>query len=212
MSYEEDLEAVLSGKVEVFHGTACKFDPRMMRDFGIGFWFAQNERWARGYAERRAIRTGNSPQVHSATIVMSNPLYLGNLDDAATDSTLDDIAVTSGVDIDFLNGLRNLAGWSGEELDEPMVFEVVNRREFMDRIRQSSFDGIVAFENGGEEQVFCLFDRKRIRFKISNSNVKSGAVDVGADNHGSRGDDHLGELLRVGHSVTSEKQEGHYGS
>lgn len=177
MSCEEDLKSVLSGKIEVFHGTSSNFDPRMMHDAGIGFWFAQNEAWARGYAERSSARSGNSPRVLSANIVMRNPLYAGNLDDAATDCVLKDLAEASGVDVGLLKDLRNNAGWSGAELDEPAVFEIVNRSEFFDHIRRSTFDGVVAFEDGGEEPVFCVLDRKCITFKLPKGRV--GVVDVG---------------------------------
>lgn len=185
MSCEEDLKSVLSGKIEVFHGTSSNFDPRMMHDAGIGFWFAQNEAWARGYAERSSVRSGNSPRVLSANIVMRNPLYVGNLDDAATDCVLKDLAEASGVDVGLLKDLRNNAGWSGAELDEPAVFEIVNRSEFSAKIRQSPFDGIVAFEDAGEEQVFCVFDLRCIKFKIPEGRV--GVVDVGKCDRVTRG-------------------------
>ena len=135
----------------VFHTT--KTNGRISKfnaDNGM-VWVTPNKMYSTGFAGNGY----NPDRTYKLYADIKNPVYVGNIDPAINDNTIERLSAYSGVDEETLLAIA-------EKYDARNIWKITNSKEFKELMQAKGYDGIEARE-GGNQVSYAAFSPEQVK-------------------------------------------------
>lgn len=141
----------------VFHTTNTnKRIDRFNADNGM-VWVTPNKMYSTGFAGN-----GYNPnRTYELYANIKNPVYVGNIDPAINDATIEKLSAYTGVDEESLLAIA-------EKYDARNIWKITNSKDFKELMQAKGYDGIEARE-GGNQVSYAAFSPEQVK-RVGNLN------------------------------------------
>lgn len=114
-------------------------------------WVTPNKMYSTGFAGNGY----NPDRTYELYANIKNPVYVGNIDPAINDETIEKLSAYTGVDEETLLAIA-------EKYDARNIWKITNSKDFKELMQAKGYDGIEAREGGGQVS-FAAFSPEQVK-------------------------------------------------